>query len=144
MSLAEALRRFKREKIQEAPARIVRETVAEFSDQLVRFWTPYGDPALWKAPPPADYRPGNLRSSWFLSVGQASTETTTSTEHDQEPWHMERLNGAEPGQPIYLSNNAPHAGAIEAGHSEQSPAGIMVNAMSFEGIAYDVARRIAR
>lgn len=142
--LVATLRKFKRERVQELPTRIVVETVREFSDQLVRFWSPYGDPALWKAPPPADYVPGNFRSSWFLSIGAPSGETTTATNHDQEPWHMERLNDFKPGEGVYLANNAPHASSLEAGHSEQAPVGIMVNAMEFPGIAYNVARRLAR
>jgi len=143
MSLVADLKRFKRERVQELPSRIVAETVREFSDRLVRQWSPYGDPALWKAPPPADYRPGNFRSSWFLSIGAASTETTTSTDHDQEPWHMERLADFKVGESVFLTNSAPHAGALEHQHSSQAPFGIMVNALEFEGIAYSAARRIA-
>lgn len=144
MSLAAQLRRFKQERMQELPASIVQETIREFSDRLVRFWSPYGDPALWKAPPPADYRPGNFRSSWFLSIGQASGETTTSTDHDQAPWHIERLADAQAGERIYLSNSAPHASSLEYGHSAQAPNGVMVNALEFAPISYDVTRRIVR
>jgi len=143
MSLVADLKRFKRERVQELPSRIVAETVREFSDRLVRQWSPYGDPALWKAPPPADYRPGNFRSSWFLSIGAASGETTAATDHDQEPWHMERLTDFRAGESVFLSNNAPHASSLEFGHSIQAPNGIMVNAIEFDGIANGVARRIA-
>lgn len=141
--LAESLRRFKRERVQEMGAQIVRETVEEFSDRLVRQYSPYGDPALWKAPPPADYRPGNFRSSWFLSLGAPSGETTESTDHDTAPWHMDLLAGLRLGELVYLSNSAPHAEALENGHSSQAPVGVMWSAIEFEGIAMTVARRIA-
>lgn len=142
--LVSTLKRFKAEKVQALPTRIVRETVEEFSDSLVRQWSPYGDPALWKAPPPIDYQPGNFRSSWFLSIGAASGETTEATNHDQEPWHMERLADAKAGERIYLSNSAPHASSLEFGHSTQAPGGIMVSAMEFEGIALSIAGRLSR
>jgi hypothetical protein len=143
MTFAAQLRRFKQERVQDLPARIVAETVREFGDSLVTEWSPLGDPALWKSAPPADYKPGNFRSSWFLSIGAASNETTEAT-GDQEVHHMERLSDFKVGEAIYLSNSAAHAGALEAAHSSQAPTGIMVNAMEFEGIAYNVARRLAQ
>lgn len=140
MSFSATLRRFKQEKVQALPARIIREVVEEFSGSLVTEWTPYGQPETWKAPPPADYRPGNLQSSWFLSVGSPSTEQTNATDH-REVHHLERLADVKPGERIYLSNNAPHASSIETGHSSQAPGGILVNAMEFEGIVNSIARR---
>lgn len=144
MGFAADLRKFKREKVQALPARIIREVVEEFSDQLVRFWSPYGDPALWKAPPPADYKPGNFRSSWFFSVGAPSAAKTDATEHDQAPWGIEGLGDVRAGETLYLSNSADHAGALEGAHSSQAPAGIMINAQEFERIAYSVTGRLAR
>lgn len=142
MRFTDTLRRFKREKVQALPARIVAETVREFSGSLVSEWTPYGQPELWKSPPPADYRPGNLQSSWFLGIGTASTETTTATDR-REVHHMERLSDFRIGEPVFLSNSAPHAGSIEGGHSQQAPAGILVNAFEFEGIVHRVAGRLS-
>lgn len=141
MGLADTLRRFKRERVQELPTSIVRETVREFGESLVTDWTPYGQPELWKAPPPADYRPGNLQSSWFLSIGSPSTETTAATD-SREVHNLERLADFKAGERVYLANNAPHAGAVEGGHSTQAPTGILVNAMEFEGMAYAVAARL--
>lgn len=142
MGLAADLRRFKRERVQDLSARIVRETVREFSDSLVTEWTPYGQPETWKAPPPADYRPGNLQSSWFLSIGAASTETTSATDH-REVHHLDRLADFKAGDRIYLSNSAPHAGAVEGGHSGQAPAGVLVNGpLEFERMAHQVAGRL--
>ena len=141
MSFAATLRRFKQEKVQALPTRIIRETVQEFSGSLVTDWTPYGQPEMWKSPPPADYRPGNLQSSWFLSVGAPSTEQTNATDH-REVHHLNRLADVKAGETVYLSNNAPHAGAIEGGHSMQAPGGILVNAFEFEPMVYTIARRL--
>jgi len=143
MSLAASLRRFKADRVQALPARIVRETVEEFGERLVTDWTPLGNPELWKSPPPAEYRPGNLRSSWFFGVGSPSTERTERTDGRQING-LGALADVKAGDAVYLANSADHAGSIEAGHSSQAPTGIMVNAMEFEGIAYAVARRIAR
>lgn len=121
---------------------IVRETFLQFSGQLVSDWTPYGQPELWKSPPPADYRPGNLQSSWFLSVGSPSSETTQETNH-RAVHQPDRMPEHPAGTMLYLSNNAPHAGAIEAGHSSQAPVGIMWSAQEFSPMAAAVARRIA-
>ena len=122
--------------------RIVRETTLEFADRLATDWTPLGNPELWKSPPPADYRPGNLQSSWFFSIGAPSRATTEATniravnDLDQLP--------EKAGQKVYLSNNSPHAGAIEGGHSSQAPVGIMWAASEFSPMAATIARRIAQ
>lgn len=142
MSFVGTLRRFKQEKVQSLPTRIIREVVEEFGGSLVAEWSPIGQPETWKSPPPADYKPGNFRSSWFLSIGAPSTETTTATDQ-REIHHLERLTDFRAGETICLSNSAPHAGAIEGGHSMQAPTGILVNAMEFEGMALTIARRLA-
>ncbi len=117
---------------------IVRTTILRFSDSLVTDWTPLGDPVLWKHPAPADYVPGNLRSSWFYSVGAASGETTERTDV-QAMNGLERMPAHPAGEKHYLSNSARHATSIEAGHSSQAPVGIMWAAMEFEPLVYRVA-----
>lgn len=142
MSLSAGLRTYKAKAMGAVDA-IVRETVLEFGEQLVNDWTPYGQPELWRSPPPADYRPGNLQSSWFFSVGAPSTERTQETDH-RAIQALERMPEHPAGTKLYLSNNAPHAGAIEAAHSSQAPVGIMWSASEFAPIAAAVARRIAQ
>lgn len=147
MSLAADLRRFKTKAMGNVHA-VVRETTETFADSLVTVtqfngpWTPFGDPALWKAPPPADYVPGNARSSWFLSIGEASGETTQRTDILKVNG-MARLPEKPAGERIYFTNNARHITSLEGGHSEQAPVGILVNSMEFQPIVYSIARRIS-
>lgn len=121
--------------------KVVRETTLEFADCLASEWTPLGNPELWKSPPPADYRPGNLQSSWFFSVGAPSQATTDRTDI-RVVNDLDRLP-ERAGQKVYLSNNAPHAGAIEAAHSTQAPIGIMWAAAEFSPMAHAIARRLS-
>lgn len=138
MGLAAGLRAH-REKAMTRLDRIVFDASAEFGERLVKEWTPFGNPELWKAPPPADYRPGNLQSSWFLSVGAPSNETTDRTDIRMIN-HLDRLP-EKAGSKVYFSNSAPHAGAIEGGHSNQAPVGIMWAAGEFSPMVAVIARR---
>lgn len=141
MGLTATLRRFKKERVQERPRQIVIETVLSFGRSLVVDWSPYGDPTLWKSPPPADYRAGNFQSSWFLSIGSASVEATTGTDQ-REVHHLDRLADFKLGETIYIANSAPHASSLEAGHSSQAPVGIMWAASEFSPMAATVTRRL--
>lgn len=143
MTLAADLQRFKAKAMGRAD-RIIRETVLEFGEQLVTDWTPLGNPELWKSPPPADYRPGNLQSSWFFSVGTPSTEKTDRTDI-RAINGLDRLPQDAAGQTAYLANSADHASSIEAGHSSQNPVGILsVGQAEFSPMAYAVARRLSQ
>jgi hypothetical protein len=139
MGLALGAKRF-REKSMTRLDTIVREVTLEFGDQLATEWTPLGNPELWKSPPPADYRPGNLQSSWFCSVGAPSSETTERTDIRQIN-HLDRLP-KEAGSKVYFSNSAPHASAIENSHSSQAPVGIMWSASQFAPITAAIAARL--
>lgn len=142
MGFADTIRRHKAKAMGQAD-QIIRQTLLEFGHELATDWTPLGQPELWKSPPPADYRPGNLQSSWFASVGAASAATTDRTD-------IREINGLDAlpeklvGQRVFFSNSAPHAGAIEGGHSSQSPVGILsVGQAEFAPLVYSLARRIA-
>lgn len=122
---------------------VVSETVKEFGDRLVTKWTPLGDPESWKSWPniPADYKPGNLRSSWFYSEGHPSTAETDAVD-DREVHGLDDMPEDAAGRKHYLSNSAPHAKAINSGHSNQAPVGILVNAEVFPFMANAIARRV--
>lgn len=138
-SFADKLRHFKAERVQKRSAEIVRESVREFSGSLVTQWSPYGDPKLWNHPPPKDYVPGNFRSSWFLSINSPSTEQTDATDRVTVN-HADLIEDITAGPRVYISNSAPHAGALESCHSSQAPTGIMVHRAEFLPIVYAVAR----
>lgn len=140
MSVAAAVRAFKA-KMTTGMDTVVKETVEVFGGRLVTEWTPLGDPLLWKAPPPADYRPGNLQSSWFYSEGRP-TNAETDAVNDRRVHFLEDMPKDAAGRLHFLSNSAPHAGAIEGGHSSQAPGGILVNRQEFPFIANAVARRV--
>lgn len=140
MGLAAGIRKH-RETAMSRLDRVVHASSTEFAEQLVGEWTPLGAPETWKAPPPPDYRPGNLQSSWFLSVGSPSKETTDRTDI-RVINHLDRLPEVA-GAKVYYSNSAPHAGAIEGGHSRQAPVGIMWAAGEFSPMVAAIARRIA-
>ena len=120
---------------------VVSETVKEFGSRVVHEFTPLGNPELWKSPPPADYRPGNLQSSWFYSEGRP-TGAETDAVNDREVHFLSDMPKDAAGRKHYLSNSAPHAKAIYAGHSSQAPAGILVNAQEFSFMANAIARRV--
>lgn len=138
LGLADAVRAHKAKAFKKADV-VVRKSVETFGGRVVNEWTPLGDPLLWKAPPAADYRPGNLQSSWFYSVGSPSGEATSAT--DSRVVHgLDRMPTEASGLKHYLSNSAPHAGAIEAGHSSQAPVGILWAAIEFEPLVRTIAR----
>lgn len=120
---------------------VVRETVETFGARVVTEFTPLGDPLLWKSPPPADYRPGNLQSSWFYSEGRP-TGAETDAVNDRVVHFLSDMPKDAAGRKHYLSNSAPHAKAINSGHSSQAPAGILVNAQEFSFMANAIARRV--
>ncbi len=120
---------------------IVKETVEEFGARVVTEFTPLGDPLLWKSPPPVDYRPGNLQSSWFYSEGRP-TGAETDAVNDRVVHFLSDMPEDAAGRKHYLSNAAPHAKAINAGHSSQAPAGILVNAQEFSFMANAIARQV--
>lgn len=120
---------------------VVRETVETFGGRVVNEWTPLGDPLLWKSAPPADYRPGNLQSSWFYSEGRPSNAHTDAV-NDRQVHFLDDMPKDAAGRKHYLSNSAPHALSIDRGHSAQAPAGILVNKQEFSPIANAIARRV--
>lgn len=137
-ALADAVRAHKVKAFEKADT-VVRRSMEIFGARLVNDWTPLGDPLLWKSPPPADYRPGNLQSSWFYSVGRPSGQTTEAVNF-REVHGLDQISGSTLGVRHYFSNSAPHAGAIEGGHSHQAPVGILWSAMEFEPIVRTLAK----
>lgn len=100
---------------------------------MVVLSTPIGMPHLWQSPPPKDYKPGNARGSWNVSVGQAD-ETWSKTHVD--PSGAQTIARGEsvireyhfPAR-FYLTNAAPHIVPLDEGWSKQAPAGFTAKAL---------------
>lgn len=125
-------------KAQAMPAAVVDEAAERI---IAR--TPVGAPELWKRKPPADYKPGHLRSNWNLGVDAIDDTTRDQTNHFF-------LNGRDRmpaegfGHTYYLSNSLPYAFVIEAGeHSKQAPQGMVgITGEEFDNILQVAAERV--
>jgi len=92
---------------------------------------------------------GTAKSNWLVGVGSARTETipahspgkkgSTGIANAQSTIDaaVGVLGSAKPGQPLFVTNNLPYIDALNAGHSQQAPAG-------FIELAIGVARSAAR
>ena len=66
---------------------------------------------------------GRARASWMMSDGQPSTEVAPEGKH--------RTNGkvtatfADPFENVWIVNNLPYIFALEFGHSDQAPQGMV-------------------
>jgi len=72
--------------------------VAERLKERIEFYTPVGDPSLWKWPAHAGYKPGSLKAAWTINY-----------------------NGKE----VVIQNSLPYALRVEFGWSTQAPEGMM-------------------
>lgn len=66
---------------------------------------------------------GQFRNNHFLTVNSTTQETTEETNLTKK---TSDLNSCKfnSGDSIYIQNNLKYADALEAGHSEQAPAGV--------------------
>ena len=89
--------------------------------------SPVGNTSLWKTQyPPSGYVGGNFRSSWFMSTGTPSSETTDSTrEQAARLREVVAIATDAYSSSYWLTNNLPYGTAIEGGHSKQAPTGVI-------------------
>jgi len=87
---------------------------------------------------------GRFRANWMVGIGEADT---TYNEDDTDPTGAKalaegerRLELADNPQMVVLSNNVPYAGALEEGHSQQAPIGIL--RPTFEELKNDIRQLI--
>ena len=68
---------------------------------------------------------GRAKNNWFVQSGSPSGETTESTDLSMGRMVAEvaKITGKEPD--IYISNNLDYIMALEHGHSQQAPAGMV-------------------
>ncbi len=139
MSLAEGLRAFKTKTSSHLDA-VTTGTVEAVGERLIVL-SPVGDPTTWTRPPSADYRPGHFRSNWFYSFDAQATPTTPRVDiHTVNG--LDQVPAQAAGHRHFIQNSVEYAQALEYGHSDQAPAGIIaVIAIEMPDIALSVARR---
>lgn len=126
-----------------ARAEAMPAAVVEEAAERIIARTPVGAPEIWKKKPPADYRPGHLRSNWNLGIDAIDSTTKDQTNHFY-------LNGRDRmpakgfGHTYYISNAMPYAYVIETGlHSRQAPDGMVgITAEEFDNIVEAAAEKV--
>jgi hypothetical protein len=86
--------------------------------------TPVGRPELWKMPPPAGYKPGDLRKAWEIDWGKGYIKATAS--YSGKLGSVSGANSYKLGDTIWVRNQTDYAYAVEFGWStRQAPQGMM-------------------
>ncbi len=90
---------------------------------------------------------GRFRANWRLGVGAAKGGTTEATDKTGEGANAAiaaALPANATAQVLVLSNNLPYAWALETGHSNQAPAGMVgLTALEFAPIVDEAVRKVA-
>lgn len=68
---------------------------------------------------------GRFKSNWTCGVGAVNTDTSAAPRTDAEGRTRTVLEGWKPGQTIFLTNSLVYARRLEAGWSQQAPAGMV-------------------
>lgn len=140
-SLAEQMEAFKVMTMGQVDA-VTTDTVEAAGERLIEL-SPVGAPESWKNAPPATYRPGHFRSNWFYSFDAQTSQTVSevgiTTVHGLDAMPMQAA-----GHLHFIQNSVEYGEALEYGHSDQAPAGIIaIIDMELPDIAEGVARRVA-
>jgi len=105
---------------------VIKKVVLAVGTELVEV-SPVGDPTWWESEAPEGYVGGRFRSNWSHSVGQYDSDI----EHDitSKRAAISRIKDDIPskasGLVHYITNNLSYAIALEEGHSDQSPFGMV-------------------
>jgi hypothetical protein len=133
------------QKAKEAPDQILRAVCLGLLNNIVTL-SPVGNPDLWKHKPPPGYVGGRFRANWFVSIGEATTDTRDVIDPSGQASILSaqaQLDGASCGPPVYIVNNLPYAIPLEYGWSTQSPGGmIRITAVQFQQMVDEAARAL--
>ena len=126
--------------------RLVRAVIIDVAEELVDR-SPVGDPASWNSPAPANYKPGHFKANWHHKQGStdSSIRDTVDPTGDvsMNQIRSSALNASKPADIHFLYNNVPYAMALENGHSDQAPNGIVaLTVLDFPGIVDRSASRL--
>lgn len=88
--------------------------------------SPVGDPATWESKPGKDYIPGTFKANWNGSFGEIDYSTTYETDPTGEI-SLVRINSKQTDEygVFWITNSLPYAQALEDGHSDQAPEGMV-------------------
>ena len=68
---------------------------------------------------------GTFKSNWMANLNSIDSSTTDSTTRDSVGAIAVELGGFRVGQTYYYTNSLPYAMALEFGHSNQRPHGVV-------------------
>ena len=130
--------------------KIIKLSAIELFRRLV-FGSPVGNPSEWEyvkrgGKPPEGYTGGHFRNNWFLSFNAPSTkdDRPASKAGGGSVGELRKI-GASNSSTFYFTNNLPYSEAIELGHSQQAPSGVLrKNAKSWQRIVDQVGARVNR
>ena len=130
MSFSGDIRRFN-EKVEKAASAVFRGTALNLFAKVVKR-TPV--------------KTGRLRANWMSQINSAPSTTTEATDKSGRT-AIQSANSttarAKLGDSIFLANNLPYAQAIEDGHSNQAPAGMVkVTVAEFKQAVAEQARKV--
>jgi len=126
--------------------RLVRAVLVDIAEELVDK-SPVGDSAMWNTPAPASYKPGHFKANWHHKQGSidSSVRATVDPTGDVSMNQIRSsvLNASKPADIHYLYNNVPYAMALENGHSDQAPHGVVsLTVIDTPGIVNRAASRL--
>lgn len=71
---------------------------------------------------------GRFRANWNTAIGapdESTTENTDPSGSEAQARCLDVLDGLDPYDTVYLTNNLDYAMALEHGHSQQAPGGMI-------------------
>ena len=102
--------------------------------ELIVRCTPVGRPDTWKHKPPPDYEPGAARGNWKVAYFGPEVPGDPELRDPDGGATIEEgnrlLRNIRPYQSVNISNGLPYIVALENGHSQQAPAGMVALALS--------------
>lgn len=119
----------------------VREIVLGVGERLIDR-SPVGAPETWKRKPPPGYKPGRFKSNWNYGLQTPDIHTTDRTDLFALN-NLEELPAKPAGFVHFLTNSLPYGPALERGHSQQAPQGMVgLTAQEFPQIVEAAARKV--
>ena len=126
--------------------RLIRAIIIDIAEELVGR-SPVGDPASWNTPAPANYKPGHFKANWHHKQGSSDSSIRDTVDPtgavSMNQIRSSASNATKPADIHFLYNNVPYAMALENGHSDKAPNGIVaLTVLEMPGIVDRAASRL--